>query len=112
MGDEMTREESIKLCKDLWQEIQKSGMTKEEYSEGAEIDQCHWENNCPLCEWVHQGDGLGDGNKIAEKVHLWCFAETRTCPLIEQYGLTCLELGYTDTQVPAQEWLDAIKGLK
>ena len=111
-SDEMTRDEAIELCKDLWQAVQESGLTKEEFSPIAEIDQCHWENDCPLCEWVHLGDGQGTGNKSAERVHLWCFDESRTCPLIQQYGLSCFELGYDETKLPTQEWLDAIKGLK
>ncbi len=99
----ITRRESIRECKRLWKEIEKSGLDKYGFlhSPAGEKWWCkEYDHDCPLCEYV-----LGQGYN----------GETRRCvthcPLHQQYGKGCALLRYDFTPADPQ-FFEAIKGLK
>ena len=89
------RKDAIRECKQLWEEIEESGLTKFSFlnsSAGKKWTDKEYECNCPLCEYAI---GLGCPN----------------CPLIKQYGEDCYSLGFDeDSNEPG--FFDAIRGLK
>ena len=96
----MNRAEAVKLCKKFWVNIEESGVTKADYAD-----------DCPLCQWVSEGKGYGRGNAVEGNI-LWCRGTRRVCPLIKQYHMTCIQLGFEYNKLSPQAWFDAIEGLK
>ena len=97
-GGEMTEREAIKECKKLWEEIEKSGLSKENFlnsSAGKKwIEKEYW-NDCPLCSYVRESGYKGDCIEV--------------CPLYFQYGKDCFQLGF-ESDPP--RFFEAVRGLK
>ena len=98
---ELTREQAIEDCKALWDAIEKSGCSKEDFLmhtyEGEEWLERYPDECCPLCVFAFttSKDNACD-----------------VCLLTEQYGKGCTSLGYDGETIPTQEWLYCIWSLK
>lgn len=91
----ITRNEAIRKCKELWAEIEASGLAKYDFLDtemGAKWNN-RYKNDCPLCE-------------IADA----CI----DCPLYQEYGKSCYKLGYkgTEHEKCTKEWFKKIRNLK
>ncbi len=94
----MTKREAIRECKRLGREIEKSGLSKDEFLQsgvGRVWVNKGYDLNCPLCEYT-----LGRG-ECKER-----------CPLYRQYGNGCYGMGFNDTDCSPPEWFEAIRNLK
>jgi hypothetical protein len=110
----MSKLRAINLCKLMWERIHISGMNKEEWLKMH--PECKFGYyGCPLCCWVEQGESkMHGGQKVDGRI--WCRDSKRICPLIQQYGKSCLQLGYRERLVggaiPTAEWYKAVRELK
>ena len=97
----LTKKQAIKECKELWVEIKRSKLSKDDFLETEDgkkwVDKDYYQD-CPLCQYVYQKDNFKD----------YC----ASCPLCIQYkGAGCYDLGY-DSLETTTKWLNVIKGLK
>jgi len=92
----MYRREAIRECKKLWEEIEKSRLSKMGFlnSPGGEKwwDK-HYRGECPLCEYAFD---LSNG--------------CPKCPLVKQYGKDCFALGYSRFG-RSPSFFEAVRGL-
>jgi len=96
---ELTRRKAISECKKLWKEIKESGLSKVDFlktKQGKKWKEKGFLHDCPLCEL----EPTSDDN----------FCDT--CPLKEQYHMSCYELGYVDRGICSPLLFEAIEGLK
>jgi hypothetical protein len=94
----LIKQQAIRECKELWEEIDKSGLSKNAFlgtDNGEKWRFKFYFCNCPLCEYDCQQRG-----------------KCCKCPLMEQYGKSCGTLGFRESSTPSRKWLDAIKGLR
>ena len=93
----ITKKKAISECKELWEEIEESGLSKSSFLEGSAgkkwLDR-EYECDCPLCEYA-----------------LDC-PKCPKCPLVKQYGEDCYALGFKDNGKIEPSFFDAIRGLK
>lgn len=111
MTTKLTRKQAIVTCKELWEDIKTSGLSKVDYFDTHKELRGKWNCNCPLCEWTDKGKAKIGGTL--------CPRTTRVCPLIKQYHSTCYALGFADKngeeladQIPSKKWLKVIEELK
>ena len=93
----MNKKQAIKECKELWKEIEKSGLGKYDFLEtlaGRKWLDKYYDSDCPLCEYV------GGEKHDCEK-----------CPLLIQYGRDCFDLDFEAKPIPPS-WFEAVRGLK
>lgn len=99
----LSKNQAIRECKELWSEIEKSHLSKFRFMKypNSPIAQkvADYEVFCPLCEYVKQAFETD------------C-SENQKCPLQEQYGESCMGMGYTGDLTDLTEWYSAVKGLK
>ena len=92
----MTKREAIRQCQKLWDEIEKSGLSKDAFLNspaGKKWLAEDYLNNCPLCEY-------------SEEV-------CSDCPLVRQYGKRCWELGFhISSGRHSPSFYKAVRGLK
>lgn len=97
----ITKGEAVRKCKELWEEIEKSGDTKYGFLSSSDgerwMNERYW-GSCPLCEYA--------GNKSAS------LPSCSVCPLVTQYGKMCSGLGFSDFHKCSPEWFKIIRGLK
>lgn len=94
----ITRKEAVRECKELWKEIEESGLTKYEFLnsfDGAKWKAKHYQSNCPLCEYAH-----------------YFSSGCLQCPLITQYSKRCDELDFGNNMHSKPKWFGYIRGLK
>jgi len=108
----LTEEQAIKECKEMWKAIKEADQTKEVYlDEHVTLKVWHYECKCPLCQWTKEG--LEDIEPQIVDPQLNCHAWNRICPLISQYGKSCYQLGFVgDSYGYSDEWFEAIEQLK
>ena len=111
---ELTEKKAIQLCKEMWEQVELSGMGQDDWLKlHPELE--YGQYGCPLCQWVQLGE---EGWNIGQKVDnsLWCRDSQRVCPLIRQFGKSCVQLGYKerlfDAALPTAGFYKAIKELK
>ncbi len=95
----MNKNESIRACKKMWEEIERSGLGKWDFLEtprGGKWKDKGYRADCPLCEYA---DSVGDGSCLA-------------CPLLTQYGRNCSGLGFRAISPSKASFFEAVKGLK
>lgn len=92
----LTEKKAIKLCKELWEEVKASGLSKENFlrTEAGLKWLGKYQNDCPLCEY---GEQFGDA----------CLS----CPLETKYDQDCYELGFSEVSLPSDSWMEAVRGL-
>ncbi len=98
----LTKKRAIQECKELWEAIAESGLSKMGFfytEESEEWRKKDYQSDCPLCAYDAQRHRIGI---------TWC----HYCPLRTQYKNDCSSLGFVMHRVPSTEWLDSIKGLK
>ena len=111
----LTRKQAVRECKDFWTKIKEDGGSKVHYLHTHDVN--YGACNCPLCQWVREGKFLGTTsdvwNKKVAKIDstIYCVEYKRICPLVEQYGMVCLYLGYSEYSV-YDRWLNYIMNLK
>ena len=108
----LTEQQAIRECKELWEEIEKSGLSKDKFfdtEQGKLWEKKKYNYNCPLCELT---DTRGVLATLSGKIIEYSSGCKRDCPLFLQYGKGCYDLGFHDTRKPTKKWLNAIKGLK
>lgn len=93
----ITEEEATTECKELWEAIEKSGLSKDAFldsKEGRAYEKVrHYAGDCPLCQYAGSSS---------------CTA----CPLVVKYGTTCSKLGYnTASSKATKKFFAAVKGL-
>jgi len=93
----LTKQKAIKETKKLWDRIKELEMSKREFLrtfEGQDWSQ-RYRYACPCCEFARR-----DEDNLEESFQKnWrdtCAVEGRVCPLVEQYGKNCYELGFED----------------
>lgn len=109
----LTKEQAIKECKELWEDIKETNDTKEEYlNYHIYLKVWRYECHCPLCQWTKEG--MEDIEPQIVDIQLNCHHWQRICPLISQYGKSCYQLGFDeDLDLEySDEWFDAIENLK
>ena len=93
----LTKKKAIEECKKLWEEIEASGLSKDDFlrTTGGEywIDKEYF-SNCPLCQ--HDSDFGKDT----------CSA----CPLVKKYRKKCSKLGF-HANCHSTEFIEAVRGL-
>jgi hypothetical protein len=104
----MSKLRAINLCKLMWEKIELSGMNKEDWLE-LHPEVKFGEYGCSLCLWVDQGGSFDGGQEVDDRV--WCGGMKRICPLIQQYGKSCIQLGYQDYESNA-DFYKAVRELK
>jgi hypothetical protein len=112
---DLTEKQSIAKCKELWNNIETSGLSKNEYFNQHPDLKFQFSCNCPLCDWVDEGEWQDDGDESPFP----CPNTKRVCPLLKQYHKTCYDLGFADENgielssiIPSKKFLDIIKNLK
>ena len=94
----LTKKKAIVECKALWKEIEKSGLSKNDFLDspaGEKWESKDYEASCPLCEYV-------GASSCEEK-----------CPLYLQYGDMCINLGFTVISgITKSRFFEAVRGLK
>jgi hypothetical protein len=98
----LTRKLAIEQAQQLWNAVDLSGLSKDEYLEttsGRKWTRNKYACNCPLCEFVEQTGRRTESRCI------------KYCPLYIQYGKGCQKLGQKDDTPPSKEWLDSIRNL-
>ena len=94
----LNKAESIRETKELWAEIEASGLSKDDFTltkAGARWEAKGYNHDCPLCEY--SGPGMNR-----------CFR----CPLLEQYNLGCYGLGFLDDFISSPRWFKAVINLR
>ncbi len=98
MSEKLTilKKDAIRECKQLWGEIEESGLSKSSFLEGSAgkkwVDK-DYGCDCPLCEYALD-------------------SPCPKCPLVKQYGEDCYALGFKDDGKIEPSFFDAIRGLK
>ncbi len=98
----LSREQAIKECKELWEEIWASGMGKEKFFEsklGVKWVYKNYYQECPLCDYTVDRPTI-------EGAH-----QCLLCPLMQTYGATCDNLGY-EYETTLSKWMEKVRGLK
>jgi len=99
-GGNMNKRQAIKECKELWREIEESGLSKTEFlrtpADEKWVNKDYW-GDCPLCEYSQSKEGMATCNH---------------CPLVTQYGKNCYKLGFNDDKLSLPSFFKAIRGLK
>ena len=98
----LTKKKAIEECKKLWEEIEASGLSKNDFldkTDGGKIwKDKDYDCDCPLCQYsidVHIGMGL----------------RCLKCPLCEKYEKTCFELGFELDVRHKPIFIEAVRGL-
>ena len=94
---DLTEKKAIRECKRLWEEIEKSGLSKDYFlasPNGEKWVEKNYLANCPLCEY----SGLEDEDCVK-------------CPLIIQFEERCVRLGFDENKCNPR-FFEAVRGLK
>ncbi len=93
----LTKQQAIKECKELWEEIAKSGLSKWDFihSKVGKGWRDKYESDCPLCEYTDYTS----------------FDNCGRCPLPYTGYERCRRLGYEFNSIPSKKWLNVIRGL-
>ncbi len=76
----LTKKKAISECKELWKEIDESGLSKDAFLDtpaGKKWMDKEYESDCPLCEYAYDP-----------------IKKCPQCPLVKQYGQICFGLGF------------------
>jgi hypothetical protein len=94
-----TKIEYIRECKEIWRKIKASRLSKESWlmTEDGKVYYNMYLHDCPLCDGYFRLGAMHNCPK---------------CPLVEQYGKDCYDLGYNEDVVCPEEWFETIEGLK
>ena len=103
----LSKEQAIKECKELWEEIAKSGLCKDDFFRSPLS--VKWRGkylaDCPLCQYAYE--------QLKE-----VFWRCPSCPLVEKYGGAadpvddrCEELGYDRVNIDDNGFLEYIRNL-
>ena len=95
----MDKRTAIRECKNLWKEIDESGLSKDDFlytTEGEKWLDKRYLSACPLCEYV-----------ISSKE-----GDCDACPLCEQFDMTCFSLGFHHTEKHSRDFLRAVRNLR
>ena len=97
----LTKRQAIEECKELWAEIEASGLSKDNFLSQTEAGR-NWHHrryfsSCPLCHY--------------SKKNRWLIARCQFCPLVTRYGKVCFDLGFHNFSMHEPRFLEAIKGL-
>lgn len=113
MGTNLTENEAIKECKELWlgkNGIEESGLSKDDYIEKTEsgniLKEKGYPYRCPLCKYTF---GSMENAPYPWDIDIKNCSE---CPFVKQYGKVCIDLGFKEIEIPTKEWLDIIRNLK
>lgn len=115
---ELSRNEAIKECKELWRLIKKSRKSKWSFlhitEDGKTWAGKDYASDCPLCEWVVSGGKSGRHKNRRDTCwhYLLCSNCKRDCPLWTQYGKTCFQIGFMEDVKCPNRWFIAIENLK
>lgn len=95
---ELTKKQAIKECKELWEEIEASGLSKGEFlystKEGRRWRHKNYSCDCPPCHFDKQFND-----------------DCTHCPLVTKYGKDCYGLGYCGKELHSLSFIEAIRNL-
>jgi len=98
----LTKREAIRECKRFWGEVIKSGLSKYRFLLWTDSGKKWWDkgynSECPLCQYV-----FGEPSDKECDTH---------CPLMLQYDMDCVELGYASDPKAFYEYVKGLKEVK
>jgi hypothetical protein len=101
----LPKKEAIIYCKEIWADIKQSSVSKDEYFRNEKSKYYllgkTFLNFCPLCEYT----------KYRAVVFKRYVVSCDICPLVQQYGLDCYELGFSHSNLCSTNWYKAIEDL-
>jgi hypothetical protein len=103
----MDKQTAIRECKRMWGDIEKSGLSKDKFmktEEGKYWEQKEYYCDCSLC---HYAMCCRDKKAKSNPYKIRC----SYCPLIEQFGLFCPDLGFIPSE-PCWRFWNIVKRLK